>query len=58
MQINVKDKVRRKDIASLFLQIWYKCYFFYLNSTGCFGLQEVWGKKDQGIPNLINCYLT
>ena len=48
MQINVKDKVRRKDIANLFLQIWYKCYFFYLNSTGCFGLQEVWGKKGSG----------
>ena len=25
MQINVKDKVTREDIASLSLQIWYKC---------------------------------
>ena len=48
MQINVKDKVRRKDIASLFLQIWCKCYFFLPQFNRCFGLQEVWGKKGSG----------
>ena len=58
MQINVKDKVRRKDIASLFLQIWYKCYFFSSIQPGALDCKKFGEKKDQGIPNLINSYLT
>ena len=59
MQTNVKDKVRREDIASLSLQIWYKCYFFFsLSQPGTLDCKKFGEKKDQGIPNLINSYLT